>query len=77
MIIEIRAPRILRNVRGEAFRRSMPSNAILFASMRPLRAVRPRMARPVWDLPEPDSPTMPRRSRPSVKETPRTASTIP
>ena len=29
--------------------------------------VRPRMARPVCDLPEPDSPTMPSRSRPSVK----------
>ena len=26
------------------------------------------MARPVIDLPEPDSPTMPSRSRPSVKD---------
>ena len=32
-------------------------------------------ARPMVDLPEPDSPTMPSRSRPSWKETPRTAST--
>ena len=35
------------------------------------------MARPVCVLPEPDSPTMPRRSRPSVNETPRTASVLP
>ena len=35
------------------------------------------MARPVIDLPEPLSPTMPRRSRPRPKPTPRTTSTMP
>ena len=34
-------------------------------------------ARPVIDLPEPDSPTMPSFSRPSVKLMPRTAETTP
>ena len=32
-------------------------------------------ARPMVDLPEPDSPTMPTFSRPTVNDTPRTAST--
>ena len=35
------------------------------------------MARPRVDLPEPNSPTMPSFSRPSVKLTPRTAFTLP
>ena len=47
------------------------------AEMSALGGVSPMMARPVCDLPEPDSPTMPSRSRPSVKEMPRTASITP
>ena len=53
----------------------MPSKVSRLAVTSPGGGVRPRMARPVCDLPEPDSPTMPRRSRPREKETPRTAST--
>ena len=63
--------------RAEQRRRSMPLNSSRCAETRPSGAVRPRMARPVCVLPEPDSPTMPRRSRPSVNETPRTASVVP
>src|SRR5688572_21508434 len=37
----------------------------------------PRIARPIVDLPDPDSPTMPNRSRPTAKLTFRTASTGP
>src|SRR3546814_8866086 len=55
----------------------MPSNSRRFALTMPGLLTRRRMARPVIDLPEPDSPTMPSFSRPSEKETPRTASTSP
>ena len=77
MIIEIRAPRMSRICRSDADSRSIPSNSMRRASIRPLRAVRRSRARPVWDLPDPDSPTIPSRSRPSSNETPRTASTGP
>ncbi len=47
-------------------------------SARPLAARRPITAMKVWLLPEPLSPTTPRHSpRPTLKETPRTASTTP
>ena len=55
----------------------MPSKAQLVGRRPGLGGgISPMMARPVVDLPEPDSPTMPSRSRPSEKETPRTASDI-
>ena len=73
----MRPPRKARRSCAGAFRRSMPSNSSFLAVIFACGGVRPMMARPVWDLPEPDSPTMPRRSRPSSKLTPRTASTAP
>src|SRR5215470_6495173 len=60
-----------------AARRSMPSKASRFAVTPPGGGTSRRMARPVIDFPEPDSPTMPSFSRPTSKLTPRTASTVP
>ena len=73
----MRPPRSSRLCRGVQCRRSTPLNASRLAATRASGAVRPRIARPVCVLPEPDSPTMPSRSRPSVNETPRTASVRP
>jgi hypothetical protein len=70
---EMRAPRIARRVRLDAVSRSIPSKDSRFASSRALGGSRRRMDRPVSDLPDPLSPTMPSRSRPSAKDTPRTA----
>ena len=77
MTIDIRAPRNRRHVAGVAARRSMPSKSSVVAVARPGGGVSPRIARPVWLLPEPLSPTMPSRSRPSEKLTPRTTSDGP
>src|SRR5262249_35227979 len=56
--------------------RSIPSNSRRRAVTRPGCGTKRRMARPVIDFPEPDSPTIPSFSRPTVKLTPRTASTV-
>ena len=76
-IIEIRLPRSARRSASPARRRSTPSKESCRADMRPLRAKRPSRARPVCDFPDPDSPTIPNFSRPSVKSTSRTATTAP
>jgi hypothetical protein len=75
--IEMRAPRIARIRRSDSVVSSVPSKRMAFAAIRPGGRISRRIARPVSDLPDPDSPTIPRRSRPSVKPTPRTASTRP
>jgi hypothetical protein len=76
-IIAMRLPRRLRRSFGGAVSRSMPSKRSLSAEISAFGGVSPMIARPVCDLPEPDSPTMPRRSRPSENEMPRTASIMP
>ena len=76
-IMAMRLPRMIRRSFADALSRSISPKRSASASMRAFLGVSPMMARPVCDLPEPDSPTMPRRSRPSVKDTPRTASTSP
>ncbi len=77
MTIDMRMPRRARHWRGVARLRSMPSKASRSAVARPGGGVRPKIARPVWLLPEPLSPTIPSRSRPRVKLTPRTTSEGP
>ena len=52
----------------------MPSKIRRSALTTPGAGTSRSIARPTVDLPEPDSPTMPSFSRPSVNETPRTAS---
>jgi hypothetical protein len=68
--IEMRAPRIARILFRQ--RASGPSrrSASAFAVTRPGGRISRRIARPVIDLPDPDSPTIPSRSRPSVNDTP-------
>ena len=61
----------------DAPRRSIPSNSSFLAVTRPDGGVSPRIALPVCDLPDPLSPTIPSRSRPSVKDTSRTTRTGP
>ena len=63
--------------RSERVSRSCPSKVMASASTRPGGRTRRRMDRPVIVLPDPLSPTMPRRSEPRVNETPRTASNGP
>src|SRR6185436_3901585 len=58
-----------------AVRRSIPSKVSRRAVTCPGGGTSRRMARPVIDFPEPDSPTIPSFSRPTSKLTPRTAST--
>ena len=65
----MRRPLMRLHWRGESPRRSSPSKARRVAVTIPGRGTRPRMARPVVDLPDPDSPTTPSRSRPRSKET--------
>src|SRR6185369_15941717 len=64
-----------RIVDSLAVRRSIPSKVSRRAVTCPGGGTSRRMARPVIDFPEPDSPTIPSFSRPTTKLTPRTAST--
>src|SRR6185369_10600171 len=64
-----------RIVDSLAVRRSIPSKVSRRAVTCPGGGTSRRMARPVIDFPEPDSPTIPSFSRPTSKLTPRTAST--
>ena len=72
-IIEIRLPRIVRICRSDAAIRSMPSKRSRLAVTWAAFGVSFRIERPVSDLPEPDSPTIPTFSRPIENEMPRTA----
>src|SRR5688500_14433092 len=71
----MRLPRISRHCCALRPSRLWPWNASLLAVTLP--GVRPRMARPVCDLPDPDSPTIASFSRPMAKLTSRTACTSP
>ena len=73
----LRRPRMPRISRSLAAARSMPRKRRCRASTCACGGVSFRIARPVMLLPEPDSPTMPTFSRPTVKLTPRTAGTFP
>ena len=76
-IIVIFEPRILFSARGFSPSSSWPLNRIEPLAL-PLAASRPMAAMKVWLLPEPLSPTTPSTSpRATLKETPRTALTIP
>ena len=57
--------------------RSVLSKVIRRALTIPGRGIRPKIARPKVDFPDPDSPTMPNRSRPKVNVAFRTASVVP
>src|SRR5690348_13853842 len=72
----MRLPRIERIWRSLAAMRSIPSNDSFLAEIVAAFGVSFRIVRPVSDLPEPDSPTMPTFSRPTLKEMPRTACTV-
>src|SRR5579862_4327608 len=70
-------PRTRRSSEGESVRRSRLSNAMRPVTVAALPS-RPRTARAVTDLPDPDSPTRPRDSpSPIASERPRTAGALP
>ena len=78
MVIAMSRPRIARSSRGESLTRSRPAKRISPAAIQPGGLIRPMTERNVADLPEPDSPTMPRHSpEASSKSTPSTALTTP
>ena len=77
MTIEMRAPLMSRICLSGSDVISMPSKARRSARTTPGGRINLRIERPVIDLPEPLSPTMPNRSRSSVKETPFTTSSGP
>src|SRR5579875_2080822 len=73
-IMLICVPQRRRRALGFIASKSWPSKRKAFADHRASGGKRPSSARPVSDFPEPDSPTIPRRSpRRTVSETPRTA----
>ena len=71
----MRLPRSSRLCCGEQVSKSVSPKRMREARTRASGGVKPMMARPVCDLPEPDSPTIPKRSRPNEKLTDLTAST--
>ncbi len=76
-IIVILEPRMSFSWPGFSPSSSLPLN-LADPSARPFCANRPITAMKVWLLPDPLSPTTPRHSpRPTLSETPRTASTTP
>src|SRR5919204_608907 len=77
-IIAICRPRTRRSARWLRLRRSRPSKRAVPERTRPARGSRPRRARAVTLLPQPDSPTIPRVSPgPMSNEIPFTACTVP
>ena len=70
----MRRPRMPSISRSLAPRRSVPPKRMRSAVIRAVGSSF-SSARPIVDLPEPLSPTMPSFSRPTVNETSRTAST--
>ena len=73
----IRPPRRSRHWARVALRRSIPSNSMRSAVTTAECGSSPMIARPTVDLPDPLSPTMPSFSRPTARDTPRTAATGP
>ena len=77
-IIAMRLPRMSRICAGERSSRFRPSNMIWPAAIRPGGGTRRITDSDSTDLPQPDSPTMPRvRPRPTEMSTPSTAATSP
>src|ERR671936_2957805 len=77
-IIAICRPRTRRSARWLRLRRSRPSKRAVPERTRPARGSRPRRARAVTLLPQPDSPTIPRVSPgPMSNEIPFTACPVP
>src|SRR5215204_6943926 len=69
----MRVPRIRRPLLGSTLKRSMPSKATVPPAKRQPGRTIPSAARPMVDLPAPDSPMMPRTSpRRSSRSMPRT-----
>jgi len=77
-IIAMRSPRSWRICSSLSSRRFRPLNSTSPAITSPGGSIRPKMEKPVTDLPEPDSPTRPRISPgPMDRSIPLTAGQAP